>query len=60
MARPYFTPRREECSLCNAIMMVSFAFRREISPGSKFKIRWFKIVLSDGLEFESRCTLQFM
>ena len=53
MARPYFTPRREECSLCNAIMMVSFAFRRE-------KIRWFKIVLSDDLEFESRCTLQFM
>lgn len=57
MARPYVTPRREECSLCNAIMMVSFAFRRDINPGRNSKFAGSKLFFQMvwNLKVDVRC-----
>lgn len=57
MARPYFTPRREECSLCNAITMVSFAIRREIFSGRNSKFAGSKLFFQMvwNLKVDVRC-----
>ena len=54
MAKPHFTPRRQECPLCNAIMMVSFGFLVR-----NFRIREFKIWLESPFQSINCCSFRW-